>query len=44
MATVEQVQNVTRRMSEERASLLAFEAVELSKAGRKDVCIFTCQS
>jgi hypothetical protein len=37
MATVEQVQNVTRRMSEEKATMLAREAVELSRAGHKDV-------
>lgn len=37
MATVQQVQNVTRRMSEEKATVLAREAVELSRAGHKDV-------
>jgi hypothetical protein len=37
MATRQQVQNVTRRMSEERATVLAKEAVELSRAGHKDV-------
>ncbi|KPI35495.1 Ring assembly protein 3 [Cyphellophora attinorum] len=36
MATVEQVKNVTRRMSEEKATMLAREAVELSRAGYKD--------
>ena len=37
MATRQQVMNVTRRMSEERATVLAKEAVELSRAGHKDV-------
>jgi hypothetical protein len=37
MATAEQVRSVTRRMSDERATLLAREAVELSRAGYKDV-------
>lgn len=36
MATRQQVMNVTRRMSEERATVLAKEAVELSRAGHKD--------
>jgi hypothetical protein len=40
MATVEQVKNVTRRMSEEKATMLAREAVELSRAGYKDVSLF----
>lgn len=44
MATVEQVRNVTRRMSDERATRLANEAVELSRAGYKDVWSFTCHS
>ena len=41
MATVEQRQNVIRRMSQEKASLLAGEALLLFRSGSKDVSLLS---